>query len=54
MRFQAVKDILDRAGLKPVDRIEQTTIEQVSTEELNKELESLLMEDKPEVIGITH
>ena len=54
VRFQAVKDILDRAGLKPVDKIEQTTIEQVSTEELHKELESLLMEDKPEVVGITH
>jgi len=51
VRLQAVKDILDRAGLKPVDRIEQTHIEAVPTKELERELEALLSEEIPEVIG---
>jgi len=39
-----VKDILDRAGLKPTEKIQQeiSQVEQKSTEELQKELEALL------------
>ena len=44
VKLGAVKDILDRAGLKPTDKIEQTvtSVEGKSTEELQKELESLI------------
>jgi hypothetical protein len=42
VRLGAIKDILDRAGMKPVDRVEQTNIEKLSTEELERELSSLL------------
>ena len=41
VRLQAAKDILDRAGLKPTERIEQITIEK-STEELRRELAQLM------------
>ena len=41
MRLQACKDVLDRAGLKPTDRIENVTIEK-STDELRRELDSLM------------
>ena len=41
VRLGAIKDILDRAGLKPVDKVETTTIEQMSADEIRKELESL-------------
>ena len=51
VKLAAVKDILDRAGLKPVDKIENTHIEQVSTSELKRELSALLEEDIPEPIG---
>ena len=51
VKLAAVKDILDRAGLKPVDKIENTHIEQVSTSELKGELSALLEEDIPEPIG---
>jgi hypothetical protein len=37
----AVKDILDRAGMKPVEKIETTTIDQMSAEDIKKELASL-------------
>ena len=37
VRLQAAKDIMDRAGLKPTERIENITVEK-STEELRKEL----------------
>ena len=40
VRLQAAKDIMDRAGLKPTERIEQVTIEK-STDELRKELAQL-------------
>ena len=40
VRLQAAKDILDRAGLKPTERIENITVEK-STEELRKELAQL-------------
>jgi|TARA_R110002050_G_scaffold188370_1_gene322760 phage terminase small subunit len=42
VRLGAIKDILDRAGMKPVERVEQTNIEKLSTEELERELSSLL------------
>ena len=41
VRLQAAKDILDRAGLKPTERIEQVTVEK-STEELRRELAQLM------------
>ena len=41
VRLQACKDVLDRAGLKPTDRIENVTIEK-STDELRRELDSLM------------
>ena len=41
VRLQAAKDILDRAGLKPTDRIENITVEK-STDELRKELAQLM------------
>ena len=41
VRLGAIKDLLDRAGLKPVERIEQTNIEQMSIEEIDKELDAL-------------
>ena len=41
VRLGAVKDILDRAGMKPVEKIETTTIDQMSAEEIKKELASL-------------
>ena len=40
VRLGAIKDILDRAGLKPVDKVETTTIDQMSADEIKKELES--------------
>ena len=39
--MQAAKDIMDRAGLKPTERIENITVEK-STEELRKELAQLM------------
>ena len=42
VRLGAIKDLLDRAGLKPVERIEQTNIEQKSNEEIQRELNALL------------
>ena len=42
VRLGAIKDLLDRAGLKPVERIEQTTVEKMSDEEIQRELDSLL------------
>ena len=41
VRLGAVKDVLDRSGMKPVDKVETTTIEQKSTDELLRELEQL-------------
>ena len=38
VRLGAVKDILDRAGMKPVEKIETTTIDQMSAEDIKKEL----------------
>jgi len=51
VRLGAVKDILDRAGLKPVERVEQTNIEAQSTEELKRELDLLMGVEEIEVPG---
>jgi len=51
VRLGAVKDILDRAGLKPVDRVEQTNIEAQSTDELRRELELLMGVEEIEAPG---
>lgn len=40
VRFQATRDILDRAGLKPTEKVETVTVEK-STDELRAELEQL-------------
>ena len=42
VRLGAIGDLLDRAGLKPVERVETTTIEKMSTEEIERELNALL------------
>ena len=42
VRLGAIKDLLDRAGLKPVERIEQTTVERMSDDEIQKELDALI------------
>ena len=44
VRLGAVKDVLDRAGMKPADRIQQeiSHVEQSSTDELKRELEALI------------
>ena len=47
VRLQAAKDIMDRAGLKPTERIENITVEK-STDELRKEF-AQLMGPVPEV-----
>ena len=41
VRLQAAKDILDRSGLKPTERVENITIEK-STDELRRELAQLM------------
>ena len=41
VRLQAAKDIMDRAGLKPTERIENITVEK-SIDELRKELAQLM------------
>jgi phage terminase small subunit len=51
VRLGAVKDILDRAGLKPVDRVEQTNIEAQSTDDLRRELDLLMGVEEIEVPG---
>tara|TARA_R100001086_G_scaffold248789_2_gene186561 strand:- start:255 stop:662 length:408 start_codon:yes stop_codon:yes gene_type:complete len=43
VRLGALRDLLDRAGLKPVEKVEQqvTTVQQASTDDLKRELEAL-------------
>ena len=55
VRLQAATDIMDHAGLKPTERIENITVEK-STEELRKELTQLMgvgMEPEEEEIPQT-
>jgi len=44
VRLGAVKDVLDRAGLKPAEKIKQeiSHVETASTDELERELEALI------------
>jgi phage terminase small subunit len=41
VRLGAIKDILDRAGMKPVEKIETTNIEQMSDEEIQRRIDAL-------------
>ena len=51
VRLAASRDILDRAGLKPAERIEQKiSHEEKSTDELRRELQSLTEITEPELI----
>ena len=51
VRLAANKDLLDRAGLKPTERVETqiSHVEQASTDELVRELEALTAESQPEL-----
>jgi phage terminase small subunit len=42
VKLGAIKDILDRSGLKPVEKTEVTTVEKMSTEEIQRELDAIL------------
>ena len=52
VKLGAIKDFLDRAGLKPVDRVEQKVshVESASLDELKRELEALTGSSEPEEI----
>ena len=51
VKLAANKDLLDRAGLKPTERVETqiSHVEQASTDELVRELEALTAESQPEL-----
>ena len=57
VKLGAIKDILDRAGLKPTDRVEQqiSHVEASSVDELKRELEGLIgtssVEEVPEFVN---
>ena len=54
VRLGAVKDILDRAGYKPVERVDQTISHaEMSNEELMRELQALTgsTETMPELVN---
>tara|TARA_R110002020_G_scaffold349156_1_gene562800 strand:+ start:498 stop:902 length:405 start_codon:yes stop_codon:yes gene_type:complete len=51
VKLGAIKDILDRAGYKPAERIEQSISHtDMSTDELRRELEALTGSTEPEVV----
>ena len=52
VKLGAIKDFLDTAGLKPVDKVEQLVshVESASTDELRRELEALTGSPEPEEI----
>jgi hypothetical protein len=52
VKLGAIKDFLDRAGLKPVDRVEQQVshVESASLDELRRELEALTGSSEPDVL----
>tara|TARA_R100000687_G_scaffold80407_1_gene75706 strand:+ start:379 stop:786 length:408 start_codon:yes stop_codon:yes gene_type:complete len=52
VKLGAIKDFLDRAGLKPVERVEQKVshVESSSLDELKRELEALTGSSEPETI----
>jgi phage terminase small subunit len=41
VRLAAAKDILDRSGLKPVEKIETTNIDAMSDEEIQRQIDAL-------------
>ena len=41
VRLGAIKDILDRAGMKPVEKIETTNIEAMSDVEIQRQIDAL-------------
>ena len=57
VKLGAIKDILDRAGMKPTERIHQEIahVEQSSTDELRRELEALTgvttIDEIPELVN---
>jgi len=57
VKLGAIKDILDRAGLKPTDKVEQqiSHVEASSVDELKRELEGLIgtssVEEVPEFVN---
>ena len=52
VRLGAVKDVLDRAGLKPTEKIQQeiSHVELASTDDLQRELEALIGTTDPTVV----
>ena len=50
VKLGAIKDFLDRAGLKPVEKVEQQVshVESASLDELRRELEALTGSSEPE------
>ena len=50
VKLGAIKDFLDRAGLKPVEKVEQRVshVESASLDELRRELEALTGSSEPE------
>ena len=52
VKLGAIKDFLDRAGLKPIERVEQQVshVENSSLDELKRELEALTGSSEPETI----
>ncbi|MAZ60172.1 MAG: hypothetical protein CL753_06915 [Chloroflexi bacterium] len=55
VKLGAIKDVLDRAGMKPAERIKQeiSHVEQASTDELRRELEALIgTSDVTKVTGL--
>ena len=51
VKLGAIKDILDRAGYKPAERIEQSiSHSDMSTDELRRELEALTGSSEPEAV----
>ena len=42
VRLSAVKDVLDRSGMKPIEKVQTSNIESTSKEDLEKELAQLL------------
>ena len=52
VKLGAIKDFLDRAGLKPVERVEQQVshVESASIDELRRELEALTGSSEPDVL----
>jgi len=52
VKLGAIKDYLDRAGLKPVDKVEQQVshVETASIDELRRELEALTGSSEPDEV----